>query len=239
MYKITLRRSLSKGLLSLIFLCLSLVIISAWPVSSAGQSQDRTVTKFRNGKLPPPVEIKAIKTKRKIAKIGETIFDDDDWFDGLTVSIENTSGKTIIYVGGGFLFPKPRKAGVAEPPWYHTFNYGRHPGVSNTIRLTNLPLSVKSGEVFDITVSNSDYVSIKQRLKQFGHPESVSEIKFNVEEIYYDDGTAWIVGIIYERDANDPEKYRRKDSQINLQVKKREPGYIYDSKFQRLESGVR
>lgn len=201
---------------------LVLVSIGAWPsVSGITQSQDRTVTKFRNGKLPMPLEIKAVKTKRGKGKIGEAISDDDDWFDGLTVTLENTSGKTIIYIRGGFLFFKPQERGVAEPPWYDTFNYGRHPGVPGTVHLTALPLSVKTGETLDITLSNSDYVSIKQRLEQFGHPASVKDIKFNVEEIYYDDGTAWIVGDNYERDPNNPEKYKQKDSQPPSTSKKK------------------
>lgn len=197
-------------------------MMNVWqPVSGSSKWQDRTVSKFRNGRLPMPLEIKAVKTKKGTTKIGEAISEDDDWFDGLTVSIENTSGKTIIYIGGGFLFPKPKEGVVAEPPWYHTFNYGRHPAAPSAARLTNLPISVKPGEMFDITLSNSDYVSTKQRLRQFGFPESIKDIKFNIEEIYYDDGTAWIVGDESERDPDNPEKYKRKANQPQATSKKK------------------
>ena len=78
MQKITSSLSLLRGFLLLIYI-LVLVIVNSWlPVSGTTKSQDRAVTKFRNGKLPMPLEIKAIKTKKKVAKIGETISDDED-----------------------------------------------------------------------------------------------------------------------------------------------------------------
>jgi hypothetical protein len=212
MHKITSGSPFLSGLLPLVCM-LVLVIINAWlPVSGTTKLQDRTVTKFRNGKLLMPLEIKTIKTKKRIAKIDEAISDDDDWFDGLTISIENTSGKTIIYIGGGFLFPRPVEGGIVKSSRYEQFMYGRHPAVSGTVRLTNLPISVKPGEMFDITLPSSNYASIKQRLKELGYPDSIKDIKFNVEEIYYDDGTAWIVGDNFERDPNNPEKYKRKEN---------------------------
>lgn len=188
--------------LSVLICVLVLLITNAWvPVSGITQAQEeRTVTKFRNGKLLMPLEIRRIKTKKRDAKRGEPIFDDDDWFDGLTLSIENTSGKTITYLGGGFLFFKPKVSRIAEPPLYHTFMYGLHPEAPDIVSLTTLPLNLKPGEMLDITLPSSDYASIKQRLKELGYRDSIKEIKFNVEEIYYDDGTAWIVGSNYERD---------------------------------------
>jgi hypothetical protein len=192
----------------------ALIMTSAWlPTFGITQTKDRTVTKFRNGKLPMPVEVKAIKTKKKSAKIGEAVSDDDDWFDGLTVSIENTTGKTIVYIGGGFLFPRAKEGGVVKPSRYEQFMYGRHPSFSGTLRLTNLALSLKPGEVLDITLPSSNYASIKQRLRELGYPDSIKDIKFNIEEIYYDDGTAWIVGDNFERDPIEPEKYKRKENQ--------------------------
>lgn len=177
------------------------------PVSGTTQSQDRIVTKFR--KLAMPVEVKAIKTKKGSTKLGQAISDDDDWFDGLAISIENVSGKTIIYIGGGFLFPRPQETANGKPPRYQRFIYGRHPSVSGEDTLTSWPIEVRPGETFDIKLSKKDYDSNKLRLKQLGYPASIKEIKFNIEEIYFDDGTAWIAGGTFERDPNNPEQYKR------------------------------
>jgi hypothetical protein len=177
---------------SLIFVVANVLL----PVFGITQSQDRTVTKFR--KLSMPVEVKAVKTKKGVTKLGQAISDDDDWFDGLAVSIENISGKTIIYIGGGFLFPRPQEAASGKPPRYQRFMYGRHPSLSDEASLTIEAINVRPGETFDITLSKKDYDSNKLRLKQLGYPASIKEIKFNIEEIYFDDGTAWIAGGTFE-----------------------------------------
>src|SRR5205085_7679817 len=91
----------------------------------AGQSQDRVITKLRD--KPLPVDIKTVKTKKIVAEIGRNFLADDDWLKELTISIENTSGKTIIYIGGGFLFPKSTQQGAGAPPLYHRFMYGLNP----------------------------------------------------------------------------------------------------------------
>lgn len=68
---------------------------------------------------------------------------------------------------------------------------------------------MRPGETFDIKLSKSDYDLNKIRLKQLGYPASIKDIKFNVEEIYFKDGTAWIAGDTFERDPNAPEQYKR------------------------------
>jgi hypothetical protein len=213
LHKIRFSPSLLRELSVLICVLILLITNASVPVSGLTQPQERTVTKFRNGKLLMPLEIRRIKTKKRDAKMGEPISDDDDWFDGLTLSIENTSGKTITYLGGGFLFHRPKEGRVVKPSRYEQFMYGLHPEAPDIVRQTTLPLNLKPGEIFDITLPGSNYASIKQRLKELGYPDSIKEIKFNVEEIYYDDGTAWIVGSNYERDPENPEKYKRKNDE--------------------------
>src|SRR2546421_1064138 len=94
---------------------------------TAKQVEDRVITKLR--RIPLPVNIKVVKTKKGDVAIGEKFPSEDDWFKQLTISVENTSGKTIIYIGGGFLFPNTenQEGGQAAPPLYHRFMYGHHP----------------------------------------------------------------------------------------------------------------
>lgn len=167
-----------------------------------------------------PVEVKAVKTKKGVTKLGQAIADEDDWFDGLTISVENISGKTIIYIGGGFLFPRPQEAANGRPPRYQRFMYGRHPSVSGEDSLTSESINVRPGETFDIKLPRKDYDLNKLRLKQLGYPASIKEIKFNIEEIYFSDGTAWIAGGTFERNPNHPEQYKRVTTIPNAQKKR-------------------
>jgi hypothetical protein len=164
------------------------------PSTLAQDTQDRVVTKLR--RRPMPVEVKVVKTKKATIEIGQSFSDEDDWFDGLTVSVKNTSGKTIIYLGGGFLFPRPKDGTVEQdaPPRYHRFMYGHHPLAPEAAVQAIQPVSIKPGETFNITISAEDYVSIKRRLNELGYVGSIKEINFNIEEIYFADGMGWRVG---------------------------------------------
>ncbi len=168
--------------------------------------RDRIVTKLRRGSMP--VEIQSVKTKRGTVELGKSFPEEDDWFDGLTVSIKNMSGKTIIYLGGGFLFPRPEdeSSQQATPPRYHRFMYGRHPLLPDDALQTVESINVKPGEIFNVTISGADYKSVRQRLRELGYSASIKEINFNIEEIYFDDGTGWRVGSWYERDPNEKMK---------------------------------
>ena len=60
------------------------------------QNQDR-ILKQRSWPNEP-VKIKLVTSKKGAIKLGETFSDDDDWFRGLTLKIENKSDKAITYI---------------------------------------------------------------------------------------------------------------------------------------------
>jgi hypothetical protein len=183
---------------------LSILLPATGTIAFSQDTQDRVVTKLRQTSIP--VDIKVIKTKKGTFEMGRNFPDEDNWFDRLTVSVKNTSGKIIIYLSGGFLFPRPKDEVIeqAAPPRYHRFMYGRHPLAPEDTSQTIQPISIKPGETFNVTISEGDYVSIKQRLKELDYTASIKEINFNIEEIYFADGTGWRVGNWYQRDPDNP-----------------------------------
>lgn len=199
---------MKRGKVTLILLAaFGLVSVLAFGYATAKQSDDRVVTKFR--RIPLPVNIKAIKTKRGGVRAGEKFKGEDDWFKRLTVSVENTSGKTIIYVGGGFLFPNAENQGTDPAPLYHRFMYGCHPLAPEGATTSAAAVSVRPGETLEITLPEGDFSSLRHKLDTLGYPASIKEIKINIEEVYFDDGTAWRAGSLYRRDPDNPQKYRR------------------------------
>ena len=209
---IKIARHLSHVRITILAIC-TLVLLSAL-LSVTGLSvlsqdmQSRVVKKLRQ--IPMPVEIKIIKHKKGTVEIGRDFPDEDDWFEGLAVSVKNTSGKTIIYMGGGFLFPRPQdEVEQSAPPRYHRFMYGQHPLAAEDAVQTTQPINIKPGESFDITIAKGDYSSLKQRLKELGYKPSIKEINFNIEEIYFADGTGWSIGSWYQRDPKNKKQYKR------------------------------
>lgn len=183
--------------------------VSFFTLGAARQEQERVVTKLR--RITFPVNIKTVKTKKGDVGLGQKFPGDDDWFKQLSISVENTSGKTIFYIGGGFLFPnKEWQPGeqAPSPPLYHDFMYGHHPSAPEGARLPGADISMKPGETFNLTLSGEEFPSVKRKLERLGYPDSIKEISVNIEEIYFDDGTAWITGSWYQRDPDNPKKYK-------------------------------
>jgi hypothetical protein len=194
-----------------IVLLLTAVVLlpgASFSPGAAIQEQDRVVNKLR--RIPLPVKIKVVKTKKGDVGLGQKFPGDDDWFKQLSISIENISGKTIIYIGGGFLFPNQalQPGEQASPPLYHDFMYGRHPLAPEGALPPDAGISIKPGEVFNLTLSDDEFSSVKGKLKRLGYPASIKEISVNIEEIYFDDGTAWSGGGWYKRDPDSPGKYK-------------------------------
>lgn len=62
----------------------------------AGQGKERTL--ILKDDFNPPTKIKALKAKGKAIKPGQKFLAGDDWFEGLTASIVNDTGKAILSV---------------------------------------------------------------------------------------------------------------------------------------------
>lgn len=116
--------------------------------------------------------------------------------------LENISGKTITYIGAGFLFPREVGDVGKAPPLYKALSYGLHPDVPEDYAINNQPLALKPGEKIAITLFDPDYFEVKNDLKQLEYIYSIKMIKFHLEEIYFDDGTSWVAGNWLPRNAN-------------------------------------
>lgn len=148
---------------------------------------------------PTPFKIQNIKTKKGDFILGQKFVDEDDWFNELSVVLQNVSGKTVTYIGAGFLFPgKSRETGKSLP-LYKSLNYGQHPAAPRQA-LTNIqPLALKPGERFTVTLANADYEEIQTNLKRLEYPQSIMSIKFYLMEVYFSDGTGWAGGAWLDR----------------------------------------
>jgi hypothetical protein len=160
-------------------------------------SKERVVEKV--WRRPTPFKIHNIKTRMGEFLIGQKFVAEDDWFDGLTVVLQNVSGKTVIYIGAGFLFPGQSKDTGKSLPLYKSLTYGHHPTAPGQ-ELTNAqPIALKPGERFTLTLTKVDYEEIKTNLKRLEYPQNIKSIKFNLMEVYFDDGTGWAGGTWLDR----------------------------------------
>ena len=138
-----------------------------------------------------PVTITLVRTKKGIVKLQEQYSDGATWFQGLTLRMQNRSGKEITYIDVTLIFRRP--AGDAGRPLAYTITYNmRSPralGGSTEVKVTR-PI-VKMGEVAELTLSDRQYDAIWSSLQQANYAGSVTDIDIILQEVIFSDGSQW------------------------------------------------
>ncbi|HEX8136301.1 MAG TPA: hypothetical protein VF544_01800 [Pyrinomonadaceae bacterium] len=186
---------------------LSCVVLLFITLISAGaaQAQERVVSKM--WRKPAPLKLRVIKTRKGEVKLDQKFADDgDDWFKSLSIVMENVSGKTIIYVGVGLLFPRDAQVLGKTPPLYHTLMYGHHPKAPAAALLNRPPLALKPGDTITLSFSDFDYSYITNNWRQLEPNRSITDIRLHLYELYFDDGGAWHVGHWYPNSSDIKER---------------------------------
>jgi hypothetical protein len=152
-----------------------------------------------------PVKVNHAKLKSGLVQFGEPFSDsDNDWLDGFTINIQNTSTKPIVYIEVGLTFFKnevPEKIPVAYP-----ISFGSGLGMFNTNR-TFQP--VRPGESVDVVFTTDDLVRLRAMLVRDKYPLSFHHVDVCVEAIQFDDGELWYKSYLFYRDPYNPNRYVR------------------------------
>lgn len=164
------------------------------------QEEERVVEKLSRKRAP--LKIGTIKRKRGEALLGKTFTDREDWFQGLSLVLKNISGKNIVYIRGGFLFPRQTVMEKQAPPLYSSFHYGLPPFAPEETSPNAQRLVLKPGETITINLSDLDYNEITANLRRLEYTHSIKVIKFNLDEIFFDDGTSWAAGKYFPSGLN-------------------------------------
>ena len=178
--------------------------------NSANQEQDRVVDKMT---LPgEPVMIVAMKNKKKRdIKFKGKFADDDDWFSGFTISVQNISTKTINSMVIEAVFRRPDEPESSKPSpltYYHQFHFGPDPFFPE-YTLRDKTKIIKPGETVDLNLSDSDYEDIKKALKEIKYPMGVERVELMIHTVGFEDGTIWSGGSWFYRDPDDLNKIIR------------------------------
>lgn len=79
----------------------SRVILVALMLSLAAaqaQAQSKLITAEPSFKADPPITIKQVSLAGKPVKLGVPFSGGDNWLDGLSIEVENTSAKSVVYL---------------------------------------------------------------------------------------------------------------------------------------------
>src|SRR5215210_7549662 len=121
------------------------------------QSQERLIRKLSWPN--EPVKIKAIKSKDKTIELGKKFSAGDDWLKDLVVTVDNTSGKSILFIDIDLLFV--RNDDSQEPQWAFKLAYGRRKLPNEPVH-PDAPKPLLPGETVNISLYDGAYEQIKR-----------------------------------------------------------------------------
>lgn len=192
----------------LTLIALTMTVLPAAGFSATAQiptRQDRSIKKLTYPR--EPVEISGVKNKKKRIKLAEKFLDDDDWLDGFTVTIVNTSGKTITSLNIYLTFVRPPDHETTDdPPLGYPLYFNPSPFHAE-YALRDPSRVVRPGESIDLVLRDDEYEGIKRFLKQLKYPRgSVQRLEIMIHTVGFEDGTAWGGGTTFHRDPDKPDK---------------------------------
>ncbi|MEO7971150.1 MAG: hypothetical protein ABI698_07620 [bacterium] len=160
-------------------------------------TQDRIIEKRSNSAFPnEPVEIIVVRTKKINRRFGEKFKDDDEWVQGLSVTVKNISSKNATYINVHVSFERPEESeAAAEPTLVHSLVFGTKSPP------TGKPLQVLApSTTIDISLPDHTYAALKGALKKVGYPASIEHVELYLTEVLFEDGTMWADGYLFRRD---------------------------------------
>ncbi len=191
--------------LTRVFLLLGMVGLCAlFPpsVRVSTQKSERVVDKTA---VPlQPAELLEIRNRHgKVFERGR-VEDDDEWMDGLTVGLKNTSDKPITYAEVALDFPKAENSSESEePPLIYYLYFGTREKPDAT---TPRP-SIKPGEIVELTLTEERYGILKRILQELKYSRGVRKVKMSLQAVIFDDDLMWLLGEMMRRDPNNPDRW--------------------------------
>jgi hypothetical protein len=190
----------------MLWVAVSIVLTETLPASGAFVYQKSRIV-ARRPWPNEPVKVVGLKTKNKSeVEIGKSFEEEDDWLDGLALTISNGHDKTVTALNISLVFR--REPGDTRPPFGHSLRYGPSP-LSADYVYRDPNKVIKPGETLELRITPEDYQSIQHALAQTGYTSSVIRVEVEVKEVGFEDGSMLYSGTLYVQDPdypNDPTK---------------------------------
>lgn len=185
-----------------------LLTISSFKLGTAQQSkeskEERVIQQwtFRG----QPIEIVDVKVKGGRIALSRGFTADDDWLNGLQITLKNVSDKQVAYVDVEVRVPTAPKRYVAA----HSLSYGAIPPRPGEAVQPSLQKPLLPNEVTTLTIS-ADVArnQLQQLLQQTGFPTKIKKLIINVGSVFFagDSETKWERGFMLRRDPANPDSF--------------------------------
>jgi hypothetical protein len=191
-------KNIAIGLFGSLFFIGSLCVALLNP--SAQQSE--ITIQFLSG--TEPVKPLSFNVKNKNLSFGQGFSGSEDWLKDLSVDIQNSSGKSVVYVDIGVFVLRPK--GDVSPSFHFSITKGNKKSV---LEQKDTGLSFASSKspdhLLNVQLSEGEYSSIRDSLDRLGYPSKIERLELQVEEVGFSDGTFWSLGKWFRVDPKKPE----------------------------------
>ncbi|MGZ8842922.1 MAG: hypothetical protein ACXW18_04620 [Pyrinomonadaceae bacterium] len=147
-----------------------------------------------------PLKIEELRVKTKTVSLGQPFLAGDDWLQGMTFRLKNSSGKTLRRAELELEFPEIKLGGAT---FFLTLHYGQIPDLPDPDSV-EMPL-VQPNQTIELKFDDSTYAALRQRV--FANQEPATKARVEISTTYFADGTAWRHGFWHRRDPNNPRKW--------------------------------
>ncbi|HEX8128213.1 MAG TPA: hypothetical protein VF527_03860 [Pyrinomonadaceae bacterium] len=187
--------------LALLVSCFALVHISS-SQKKPPPKQNRIIK--HQAAREDPIKVVKVQSKSGLINIGGNTFADDDWLRGLTVTVKNTSGKSIAFVELELHFNGPEKS-VGEVISGYPVMYGKVPPPGSASFEDGV--IIPPNETVDVVLADDEYRRLRTFLNQTNYPESIKDVELIIHQVIFKDNTKWMAGSLFRRDQSDPDEW--------------------------------
>ena len=167
--------------------------------------------KHRGIREPPPlagtpIEVVGRQIGSRSFDKGKSIRAGRDWLRGLTLHVQNTFRKNVIYFSLQFHIPPTGNMGSAGRIF--SISFGNEWGDRDTYTdARGIRRDVLApGEVVRVRIDDTQFANLEKYLRMYD-AENVEVISMDIRQVHFDDGTGWSFGNELRKDPNDATKW--------------------------------
>ena len=150
-----------------------------------------------------PAVVMDVRVEGTPVEVNSAVAASEDWLNGLTFKIRNTSRKKVVFIYAELLFPE--KKTVLGSPLAYDLRYGADP------KLNDPPAAeqpIEPGSEAEFVVSDTTYQNLKRIFETRITPiKNINSVLINILRVVFDDDTAWAAGSFMHRDPADPKRW--------------------------------
>lgn len=155
-----------------------------------------------------PVQVNRVRVKGRAAEFGKAFQDaDDNWLEGFSLNVTNTTNKDIVFIELAFtFFGKEEKLASNRTPVTYPVFYGSPEGIFDGSTSAH---PVRPNESIDVIFTDEEHDKLKEILLNSNYPTTFRHVDVRIDRVVFADGLVWYKSYYFRRDPSDPNRFIR------------------------------